>query len=147
MSSGWSDMADPVERLRQVVDRDEFAGRFVPHVEHHAGREAPFERHLVDRAGRVALGRRPVVIGRVDMRAGVRDRLDLLDGPTLAVGVNEIGRRHAEELLHLRQPFAVVPNVMNLGRQRLAGRRCLRVAHSGQPIAGRATAWQDPQGD
>ena len=67
-----------------------------------------------------------VVVRGIDVRAGVRDRLDLLDRPAQAVGVDQVGRRHAEELLHLGQAFAVVTDVVDLRRHRLAGGQVLQ---------------------
>jgi kynurenine formamidase len=111
--------------LGQIVDGDEFPGRFVPHVDHNAGGKTPFERHLVDRAGWPAFRLGAVMVRGVDVRAGVRDRLDPLDGPAVAVGVDQVGRRHAEELFHLRQTLAVVTHVLDLRGERLAPRQML----------------------
>ena len=61
---------------------------------------------------RSSLGRGPVMVRRVDVGAGVRDGGDLLDGPTLAVGKNQVVGRDTEELLHLRQPLARVIDIM-----------------------------------
>src|SRR5262245_48130148 len=55
------------------------------------------------------------------MGAGVRDGPDFLDGPAVAIGVDEVLGLDAEELLHLGQSFAVVTDVMDLGRHGLAG--------------------------
>jgi hypothetical protein len=63
------------------------------------------------------------MIRGVDVRPRVGNRLDLLDGPAFAARVHQVGGRHAEELLHLRQPLAVVANVLNLRGQRFAGRK------------------------
>src|SRR4029434_3315871 len=77
---------DDLERLQLVTNSSEFvldflggddmAVRLVAEVELHAGLEAPFERHLVDGDGALALvHRRMEVIGRVEMRAYLKRRV------------------------------------------------------------------------
>src|SRR5215831_4322328 len=65
-------MADPPEGGIDVAGRDQLVRVLGREVEHHAVAVAPLERDLVDRAGRPALGARPVVPGRIDVGAGVR---------------------------------------------------------------------------
>ena len=98
---------DSLQRLAQEIHRDFVAGGHAAHVDDHAGGEAPFERHLVDAPRRLALGERPVMIRRIHVRAGVGDGLDLLDGPAFAFRPDQVFGAHAEELLHLRQSFAL----------------------------------------
>ena len=82
-----------------------------------------------------------VVVRGVDVRAGVRDGLDLFDGPALAVGVDQVGRRHAEELLHLGQPFAVVADVVDLAPAAARWRPGARAARSGRLVCTQVVAW------
>src|SRR5262249_26218916 len=100
--------------------------RLVPEIEHHAGREAPFERHFVNGPRRLAFGDRAIVIGRIYMRAGVRDRLHFLDRPAQAVRVEEVLGLYTEESLHLLQALGIVPHVPDLRRHRLAGSTVLQ---------------------
>lgn len=109
-----------IQRRPQVIDRDLLARLFVSHIEHDSGSETPLQRHLVDPLGRFAARSRSVVIRRIDVRAGVRDRGDLFNRPTLAVRVNQVFRLHSEELPHLDESFAVVRDVTNRRRQRFA---------------------------
>ena len=70
---------DAFECGLEISDPDEFTGGLVAEVKHNAGREAPLERDLIDRAGRLAFGQRAVVKRRINMCARVRDGPDLLE--------------------------------------------------------------------
>jgi len=101
----------------QVSNRDELARRLVSDVEDDTGCKAPFQRHLVDGAGRLALGYLAVVIGGIDMSTGVRYRLQLLDRPAQTVGVDEILALHTEELLPLLEALTVVASMLDVVRR------------------------------
>ena len=60
------------------------------------------------------------MIRSIDMRAGVRDRLDLFHGPTQAMRPDEVFGLHAEEALHLLESVGVVTDVMDFGWQGFA---------------------------
>ena len=97
-------------------------GGFVPHVEHDARGKAPLQRHLVDRAGRLAFGRRGVVIRGVDVGAGVRDRANLFDRPAAPLGIDQVVRPHAQKNRCIcSRPSPSWRHIVNVGRHRLAG--------------------------
>jgi hypothetical protein len=80
-------MADALQLGLDLGRGDDVAVGLVAEVELDAGLEAPFERHLVDGDGALALVHgRMEVIGRVEMRAVVGGQADVLDRPALAVG-------------------------------------------------------------
>jgi hypothetical protein len=80
-------VADALQFVLHLPRRDDMAVGLGAEVELHAGLEAPFERHLVDGDGALALvHRRMEVIGRVEMRAVMGRQVDVLDRPALAVG-------------------------------------------------------------
>src|SRR5262249_674098 len=80
-------MADAFQLGLDLGDGDDMPIGPVAEVELDAGLEAPFQRHLVDGDGALALVHgRMEVIGRVEMRAVVGREADVLDRPALAVG-------------------------------------------------------------
>jgi hypothetical protein len=113
--------ADALEGRFQVSDGDEVPRSLMANIEHDARREAPFQRHLVDGSRRLAFGQGAVVVGGIDVGDSVRHRLHFLDSPAQAIGPDEVLRPHAEEVLHLLEALAVVPDIINLRGQRLAG--------------------------
>ena len=92
------------------------------HVEDHSRAEAPVERHLVDPPGRLALGRRAVVIGRIDVRGRVAANRQVLHRPAVPVRVDEVLRRGAEGVHHALEATRVVRDVFDLRLGPLAGR-------------------------
>ena len=59
-------------------------GLFVAQVEHDTRGEAPLQRNLVNAPGGLALGGEAIVVGGIDVGAGVGEGSDLLQGPALA---------------------------------------------------------------
>ena len=124
---------DDLERLERVADAlelgldvgrgDHVAVGEVAEVELHAGLEAPFERHLVDRDRGLLLAQRLVhrrmeVVRRVQVRAVVGRQLHHLHRPALAVG-QVLLLQAGEERLDLREGV-LVREVLDLRRE---GRR------------------------
>ena len=121
MSSGSKGVADAAQGAPQVVGRDEVAGRLVAQVEDDAGGEAPLQWHLVNGVGWLPFRGRTVVVWGIDVGAGVRDRLHLLDRPAQPARVGQVFGPHAEEFPHLLQPLSLVRGVGDAGGDRLVG--------------------------
>ena len=107
-------MADALELRVDVGRRRDVAVGKMAEVEFHPALKTPFERHLVDRPGALALVHgRMIVPGRVEMGAVVRRELHALDGPSLPVRqilLLEPGKERQD----LRQTLLVV-GIFDLG--------------------------------